>query len=175
MKTKRKKKQIDAQEALARARSQMSLANYPAIYAGFEAKGIPEAEIKPRENVFTFHAWRALGRQVRKGEHGVKVLTVIPIGGKEETDPETGEKTITSVRTRGWSTTVFHLSQTDPLETFREPKPANPETTVPIPGTTPVIAKPSWRDRYRKVRPHDDLRSASPGDCGVYSGRSVLG
>jgi len=28
---------------------------------GFAAKGIPESEIKPRENVFTFNAWKALG------------------------------------------------------------------------------------------------------------------
>jgi hypothetical protein len=41
------------------------------------AKGIPESEIKPRENVFTFHAWKALDRSVKRGEHGVKVVTFI--------------------------------------------------------------------------------------------------
>ena len=50
-----------------------SLSNFPAIFQGFAAKGIPESEIKPRENVFTFNAWKALGRVVRRGEHGVKV------------------------------------------------------------------------------------------------------
>ena len=65
---------------------------WPVIIAGFVAKGIPEHEIRPRENVFTYHAWRALGRQVRRGEHGVKVTTWIPAAGKEETDPTTGEK-----------------------------------------------------------------------------------
>jgi hypothetical protein len=57
------------QEALARAVSGQSFTNFPAIFAGFAAKGIPESEIKPRENVFTFNAWKALGRVVRRGEH----------------------------------------------------------------------------------------------------------
>ena len=53
-----------AEEALTRARGSLSLANYPVIFAGFLQKGIPEEEILPRENVLTFHAWRALGRTV---------------------------------------------------------------------------------------------------------------
>src|SRR5690348_9519963 len=48
------------QEALTRAISGHSLSNFPAIFAGFAAKGIPEAEITPRENVFTFDAWKKL-------------------------------------------------------------------------------------------------------------------
>ena len=75
------------QEALARAVQSPSMANYPAIFAGFTAKGIAEADIKPRENVFSFHAWKALGRQVRKGEHGVRIATVRK---GEKTDKETG-------------------------------------------------------------------------------------
>ena len=64
------------QESLARATSGQTVTNLPAIFDGFLAKGIQEHEIKPRENIFTYHAWRALGRQVRRGEHGVKVLNV---------------------------------------------------------------------------------------------------
>jgi hypothetical protein len=97
------------QEALTRAVSGQSLSNFPAIFQGFAAKGIPESEIKPRENVFTFDAWKALGRVVRRGEHGVKVVTLIECN-KE--DKQTGEKQ--SFR-RPWRTTVFHVSQTDPL------------------------------------------------------------
>jgi antirestriction protein ArdC len=63
----------------------------PAIFQGFAAKGIPEAEIKPRENVFTYQAWRALGRQVRRGEHSVKVVTFIDSKSKE-IDQDTGER-----------------------------------------------------------------------------------
>ncbi len=43
-----------------RARASQALTNFPAIYRGFMAKGIAEADIKPRENVFTFNAWKAL-------------------------------------------------------------------------------------------------------------------
>jgi hypothetical protein len=75
-------------EALSRATSGMSISNYPTIYGGFIQKGIPESEIKPRENVFTYNAWKALGRQVRRGEHGVKVLTFIDCQRKDE---ETGQ------------------------------------------------------------------------------------
>ena len=94
-----------AQEALARATQQASTANYGAIFAGFAEKGIAECDILPRENVFTFHAWKALGRQVRKGEHGVKVHTWVSM--KKETDA--GEVAFRAPRI----TTVFHISQTD--------------------------------------------------------------
>jgi antirestriction protein ArdC len=100
------------QEALSRATSGQSFSNFPAIFAGFAAKGIPESEIKPRENVFTFQVWRALGRTVRRGEHGVKVVTFIESRSKE-LDADTGERK--TIR-RPWSTTVFHISQTDPLK-----------------------------------------------------------
>tara|TARA_Y100000310_G_C20494584_1_gene720888 strand:+ start:195 stop:524 length:330 start_codon:yes stop_codon:yes gene_type:complete len=100
------------QEALSRAVNGLTMSNYPDIFHGLMAKGIPEEEIKPRENVFTYNAWKALKRHVRKGEHGVKVYTFVKTG-KTETDPETGEE-----KTKGGSfprsTTVFHISQTDP-------------------------------------------------------------
>jgi hypothetical protein len=98
-------------EALQRAISGQSLSNFPAIFQGFAAKGISEAEIKPRENVFTFDAWKALGRVVRRGEHGVKIVTFIDTASKE-TDPDTGKRKI--IR-RLWTTTVFHISQTEAL------------------------------------------------------------
>lgn len=96
-------------EALDRATSNNSFANYPAIFEGFMARGFAESDILPRENIFTYAAWRELGRQVRKGEKGVKVVTWIPT---EKKDKETGEVT------RGKfcrSVTVFHVSQTDAI------------------------------------------------------------
>lgn len=94
-------------EALTRAVSGQSLANYPGIIEGFTAKGIPAEEIIPRENVFTFNAWKALGRSVKRGEHGVKVFTFAEYTKKDEV---TGEE----IRgRRPWSTTVFHVSQTE--------------------------------------------------------------
>ena len=76
-------------EALSRAIYGQSAANFPAIFAGFAAKGVAEEEIKPRENVFTFEAWKALGRVVRRGEHGVKVTTFIETASKQ-TDSNMG-------------------------------------------------------------------------------------
>jgi hypothetical protein len=101
------------QEALSRAASGQSLSNWPAILNGFMAKGIPMDEIRPRENVFTYHAWRALGRQVRGGEQGVKVTTFVNCRGKEEADEKEGKIKHAGYR-RPWTATVFHVSQTDP-------------------------------------------------------------
>jgi hypothetical protein len=112
------------QEALARAASGQSLGNWPAIVAGFLAKGIPEADIRPRENVFTYHAWRALGRQVRRGEHGVKVVTFITTAAGDApaddaasgaADAGTGSPAKRRGGRRPWTATVFHISQTDPI------------------------------------------------------------
>ena len=115
MRHNRERREVIQQEALSRATNPIgSLTNYPSIISGFTAKGIPEADILPRRNVFTYEAWRALGRQVRRGEHGVRVITYVPTTTKTgEIDPETGEeKTIGGKRP--WTATVFHISQTDP-------------------------------------------------------------
>jgi hypothetical protein len=105
------------QEALSRAVGGQTLSNWPAILAGFIAKGIPEQDIRPRENVFTYNAWRALGRQVRRGEHGVKVTTFIPVRDKESPQDGGEEQTSRPRRTsRPWTATVFHVSQTDPIK-----------------------------------------------------------
>lgn len=108
-------------ESLSRAVGGFSMSNYGLIFDGFTAKGIPMEDIEPRVNVFTYNAWRALGRQVRKGEKGVKVYSWIPAGpGKGEDvgasrGDEKGEK---SKRDGMWcvGATVFHISQTDPVE-----------------------------------------------------------
>lgn len=68
-------------------------------------------QILPRENVFTFQAWKALDRFVRKGEHGVSVLTWIE-GSKERANQETGELETAAYRFPR-STVVFHISQTE--------------------------------------------------------------
>ena len=101
-------------EALSRALTGQSWSNFPAIIQGFKARGIPEDQISPRENVFTYQAWKALGRQVRKGEHGVKVITFIK-RDKKTKDTKTGEvklQTYSMPRT----VSVFHISQTDKRE-----------------------------------------------------------
>lgn len=97
------------QQALSRAQSNLSFANYPAIIEGFLAMGIPLEEIKPRENVLSYAAWRALNRTVKKGEHGVKVTTWIDCERKEK-QPDGSDKKVPAKRCT--SATVFHVSQT---------------------------------------------------------------
>ena len=89
-------------EALQRATTNQSFANYPAIITGFAERGIPPEQIRPRENVFTFNAWKQLSRVVKKGETGVKIITWIPC-------EKNGERFV-----RPKTTTVFHISQTKP-------------------------------------------------------------
>ena len=118
-------------ESLQREASGQSLSNWPTIFAGFVAKGIPESDIRPRENVFTYNAWRALGRQVRRGEHGVKVVTFVAVAGKDSKEDVDGvatndvdgtNKPRKGAYRRPWTATVFHISQTDPIEpAIREP------------------------------------------------------
>jgi antirestriction protein ArdC len=93
-------------EALARATQSASTSNYSSIFAGFAEKGIHD--VRPRENVFTYAAWQALGRQVKKGEHGVQCITWIPMTKRDDS----GEAQPIGRRPR--STTVFHVSQTEP-------------------------------------------------------------
>ena len=93
---------IHAQEALSRARGNTSGLNYQTIFTGFMARGIPSSEIIPRENVLTYKAWQAIGRQVKKGEKGVRVTTWIRYTDK------TGQEVV-----KPQSAYVFHISQTE--------------------------------------------------------------
>ena len=92
-------------EALHRAKTSAAMSNIPTVYAGFVEMGIPAADILPRENVLSFHAWRALGRTVRKGERGVKLVTWI-----DAKQADTGES-----RKLARTVSVFHVSQTNAL------------------------------------------------------------
>ena len=68
------------------------------------SRGIPEDQIHPRVNVFTYDAWKAKGRQVRRGEKGVSIVSWITMSSKNDKD-----KTFKRPR----KTSVFHISQTD--------------------------------------------------------------
>mgnify|MGYP001616654415 CR=1 FL=1 len=98
-------------EALARAQNGQATTNYGTIFAELMAKGIPESEIHPRENVFTFHAWKALGRSVKKGEHGVHVVTWVPVAEVRNVDTNEIER---PAGKRPKTAVVFHISQTEP-------------------------------------------------------------
>lgn len=93
-------------ESLNRAKHGDSLVNYPTIIKGFMDKGIDALDIKPRVNVFTYNAWLALGRQVRRGETGVKCITWVDTEDKETAKPRKFVRPVA----------VFHISQTDAIQ-----------------------------------------------------------
>jgi len=100
------------QEALSRALASHSLSNYAAIFTGFADKGI--TDIRPRENVFTFQAWKAKGRQVRAGQHGVKICTYVPMTNRQTAEDRVSDTKPNTFR-RPRMVTVFHVSQTDAI------------------------------------------------------------
>lgn len=94
-------------ESLDRAVNGQSMMNYEAIYDGFEEMGIDPDNIEPRDNVLTYNAWRAKGRQVKRGAHGVKITVFVPTLIKGENGaPDRHGKYVRSVA-------VFHKSQTE--------------------------------------------------------------
>ncbi len=109
-------------EALNRAMRGRSTSNLGEIIKGFKALGIAEPDIRPRENVFTFLAWRALGRQVRKGQHGVRVTTWVESrkqlqsNHRNQRSDEADVAADANTRARfSRPVTVFHISQTEPV------------------------------------------------------------
>ena len=58
-----------------------------------------------------FQQWRRMGRQVRKGEHGVSIW--VPLGNRETED--TGSHTNMADEKRFMLATVFDVSQTDEM------------------------------------------------------------
>ena len=89
--------------ALGRAREGRACTNDLLIIAAYAAKGI---DAHPRVDVFTFNAWMALHRHVRKGEHGVRVLTY----AQKDTVKSDGT---TEEQSFPVSAVVFHVTQTD--------------------------------------------------------------
>lgn len=97
-------------QAYSRAIGNSSARNYETIISGFVSRGISADDITPRVNVFTYNAWKAQGRQVRKGERGIKILTWIPIPGKKDEDDKV------KIKVRPRAAVVFHVSQTDEVK-----------------------------------------------------------
>ena len=99
-------------EAMRRVLFSISFANYATILNGFMDRGIDQADIIPRKNIFTFDAWKAIGRFVRKGEKGLKIRTWKPVFKKDEK----GKPTKNVERFVPGPAWVFHQSQTDALK-----------------------------------------------------------
>ncbi len=101
--------------ALNRAENGNSIANYALIFDGFMAMDIPEDQIRPRENVFTWGAWKAKGRQPRRDERKkfVTVNTWRPVFGQiDQGDGSTRKGKTGMVPT---TARVYHESQTEPM------------------------------------------------------------
>ena len=118
-----------AKQALNRIEQGENTANYQAIIQGFASRGIPVDEIKPRENVFTYQAWQAKGRQVSKrpphipaGQYGVTIPVIF-----EKVDLQTKKV----IKRYNKPVTVFHISQT--YEIGKKP-PQHPPQTGPDPS-----------------------------------------
>jgi antirestriction protein ArdC len=93
-------------DALDRAEHGRTCGNDLLIITAFAARGI---DASPRVDCFTFNAWKALHRHVRKGEHGVHVPVYVTVTDQDKNDPE--KIHVHKVPT---GATVFHVSQTDP-------------------------------------------------------------
>ena len=109
-------------DALARIQSGRSDNDTFTIIA-FADRGIELDDIKPRENVLTFKAWRAVGRQVAKGAISVSIPVWIkpgnsgPDAGDNAESPETKKPGRMFCR----SVPVFHISQTIPAGSDERP------------------------------------------------------
>lgn len=89
-------------ELLARIQSGFSKNDIIVIEA-FAAAGVAPDDITPRENVLTYKAWRAVGRQVAKGAKSLRVTVYIPRKKKKDDEKESAfPKTVS----------LFHISQT---------------------------------------------------------------
>lgn len=67
-----------------------------------------------------FRAWQAKGRQVRKGETGIRIFGK-PFRKVTEEDANTGEKVSKWVKCPPPVATIFDVSQTDPIEGVAQP------------------------------------------------------
>ncbi|MFH6840994.1 DUF3560 domain-containing protein [Providencia sp. 2024EL-00732] len=163
-------KQEIAIEALDRAENNASETNYETIFNGFMAMGIDKDDIEPRVNVFTFNAWKAKGRFVKKGEKGVRVITYIQVDKKEEDSDEV--KKVFKKR----QTTVFHISQTSPTDDKTEViESASTEENVKSEQEHPAAAKTeekvlNWYEEKQARRKERYLELA--GNAAIQSGVS---
>lgn len=100
------------EEALARIRSGFSK-NDQAVIIAFAEAGIDPDQITPRQNVLTFDAWKAAGRQVAKGATSLRIEVWVPRKGKktEEDDEKKGGALMRR------TARLFHESQTLPKGT----------------------------------------------------------
>jgi hypothetical protein len=140
--------------ALERAETGQSLGNYPTIFGTFMERGIPEDEINPRENVLTYRAWLAKGRQVQKGEKGCRIVVYVP----DDNDDKKRKPRYAS---------VFHISQTrDAREPQPEPEPEPKPDPEPESSSEHALSLQFMGGGAKLTpRPAEPEPSAAEGDC----------
>ena len=124
-------------ERIARIKAGFSQNDVLAIMA-FADAGIDPDDITPRENVFTFNAWKDVGRQVAKGANGIPVTVWVPKKGKGKDAPAPtvdGKPSPGSMFPK--TTRLFHISQTLPLGT-------KSMTVKPAAWANPALIKPIY-------------------------------
>jgi hypothetical protein len=123
-------------EALMRARSGYSK-NDAIVFIEMTERGY--TDVRPRENVFTFNAWKAQGRVVKKGEKGLPIVTWIPCK-KQAAAGEEGKKL------RPKTAHVFHFEQTQAIDD-------QPEAVEPVPAETiaPAMPEPTVKNVQRSL------------------------
>lgn len=107
------KRQAQDDEAYLRGSRVQPNSNDQPVIAALMACGIPLDDIitfGPGQNVRTYRAWRAIHRQVRKGEKSVRCTVWLSTEKPSKTDP-TKTKLVSFPKTA----CVFHVSQTDEI------------------------------------------------------------
>jgi len=128
-------------EALARATGCRSMENMVAVLEHFgNTRGLGYDSVEPGKNVLTFHAWRAVGRHVKRGEKGFRVETWVPRVERVRLPDGTESAQSRQMHSRAF---VFHISQTEP-DGGTAPAP------VPAPESLPQ-GKPKRARRSRKA------------------------
>jgi hypothetical protein len=90
------------------------------VVAEFGLRGIPEQDIRtcsPDQNVYTYDAWQALKRQVRKGEKSVRCTVWIPMKIKGRPDAIVKRLQEDHTSARRHNACLFRVSQTDAMVT----------------------------------------------------------
>jgi antirestriction protein ArdC len=111
-----------------------------------------------------FKAWQQLGRQVRKGEHSIRIMAPMSVKERDESGEETGE-----VRTFFRAVSVFDIAQTD-----GEPLPQVPRE--PITGDSHAGMIGRLEDHARQLGftvEREDLEHAG-GYCAAQAKRIVV-
>ena len=105
------------------------MVNIATVLQEFASRGIFQSDTTPATILLPYHAWAALNRHVRKGQHGLRVTTITPTKLSTR-DPISGH-IITRHSWRFAAGAAFHLSQTQPNKQQPRILPETQSSTYP--------------------------------------------